>query len=164
MPQAIISTNKLKVTKQIKDGICYLAYSGDIDEDYVYDELLKDKQTKYLIDFNEIEMINSCGIREWIGFIEKLGPEARIIYINCPQIIVQQINMVEGFMTPNSYVHSFFAPYYCEELDLEKKILLKAEDVVDFKAPVVHHEGHEMEFDAHEKQYFHFLTLQRKPF
>lgn len=154
--------SKLKVSRQVKDGICYLAFSGDIDEDFTFDNLLAEKHEKYLIDFNEVEMINSCGIREWINLLEKLGEEAQIIYMNCPQIIIQQMNMVEGFLTAKSRVHTFYGPYYCEECDKETKFILKSEEVTGAQAPEKKCGdcGEEMEFDAHEKQYFHFLNFQ----
>jgi anti-anti-sigma regulatory factor len=162
-----MSGMKLEVGRQIKDGTCYLSFKGCIDEDFNFEQLTQEKLAKYLIDFNQVEMINSCGIREWILFLEKLGKESQIIYVNCPQFIVQQINMVEGFLNKNSAVHTFFGPYYCEECDNEKKVLIKTAEMIkqnELKAPAIKCDSCEnnMEFDAHEKQYFSFLQKQKK--
>lgn len=162
--QVIKPNHKLKIKKQLQQNICYFSFEGDIDEDFVYQDLKAETQ-KYLIDFEKVDMINSCGIREWINFLAYLGEGSQIIYVNCPQIIIQQINMVEGFMTPSSHVHTFYAPYYCEDLDEERQFLLKAEEVMALKAPVktLEQDGkvYEMEFDAIEKQYFNFISIQK---
>lgn len=158
-----MSGMKLEIGRQIKDGICYLNFKGCIDEDFNFEQLVAEKHPKYLIDFNQVDMINSCGIREWILFLEKLSKDSQIIYINCPQVIVQQINMVDGFLNKNSAVHTFYGPYYCEECDLEKKALIKTADILKqnkLSAPEVKCDTcqNPMEFDAHEKQYFSFLS------
>ena len=106
-------------------------------------------------------MINSCGIREWIRFIEFLGSTVNLEYINVPQIVIQQMNMISGLLTKNAKVTSFFAPYFIEDLDEEKQILLNSADIVDFKAPVINTNidgtDYNLDFDAIEEQYFKFL-------
>ncbi len=153
--------SKLKFNMKADGDIRIIAMTGIIDEDFDYSSLLENPGKVYKIDFNELKMINSTGIREWIRFIEKLGPAVNFQYFNCPNIIIQQMNMVSGFLTKNAKVLSFFAPYFCEELDEEEHVLLQASEVKDFKAPVrkklVDGQEVEMEFDAIEEQYFKFL-------
>ncbi|MBN1115151.1 MAG: hypothetical protein JXA66_07410, partial [Oligoflexia bacterium] len=59
-----------------------------IDEDFIYPK--EDKLSSFktiIIDFNDVSKINSCGIREWIGFLSQIAGKT-IIYRNCPKIIV----------------------------------------------------------------------------
>ncbi len=153
--------SKVKISLKMEGDIRLISLTGIIDEDFEYQSLLENPGKFYKIDFNEIKMINSTGIREWIRFIEKLGPSVEFQYFNCPHIIIQQMNMVSGFLTKNAKVISFYAPYFCEETDEEEHILLQATDIKNFKAPVrtIEVDGHEVEldFDAIEDQYFKFL-------
>ncbi len=132
---------------------------GSIDEDSDFTEIEKIQVEHYSFNFENVTMINSCGIRDWIRFIEKLPDSATISYLKCPQIIIEQINMVHGFIRKGASIESFYAPYYDEESDTEHKILLNSADIKDGKAPTIKSpdSGKEMEFDAIEEQYFSFL-------
>lgn len=152
--------SKLKINKQLVDNKLLVYLSGTIDEDADFKPLDGLTQPQISFDFNDITLLNSCGIREWIGFIQKL-PETTILqYQRCPQIIIEQINMVHGFFKSGSQIESFYAPYFCADCDKESKILLTTDKVKNNKAPETTCpncgvEG--MEFDALEEQYFHFL-------
>ena len=104
-------------------------------------------------------MINSCGIREWIKYIQEVEG-ADVFYVNCPQIVIEQVNMVHGFIRKGIVVESFYAPYYCVGCDVAKKILLKSSEMISLKAPIIHCDEckNVLEFDAIEKQYFSFLN------
>jgi len=137
---------RLTINKQILKDELNVELIGAIDEDSDFKELLGLEQKTVSFDFNQVNMINSCGIREWIKFIEKIPENCSIIYNNCPQIIIE--------------INSFYAPYYCEKCGKEAKVHLKAEQVKNRKAPKVDcpHCGEEnIEFDAIEGQYFSFL-------
>src|SRR5665647_2893632 len=68
-------------------------FVGCIDEDADFKELLGLEQRHITFDFNQVSMINSCGIREWIKFLERIPEKSTMTYTNCPQIIIEQINM-----------------------------------------------------------------------
>ena len=152
-------SQKLLINSRITDDEVYVELIGVIDEDAVFDKIKNLKMSKYIFDFNKITMINSCGIREWIKYLQELEG-ADIKYQNCPQIIIEQVNMVHGFIKKGIEVESFFAPYFCTTCDTEKKILLKNFEVANSKAPVKQCNTCkvDMEFDAIEKQYFSFLS------
>ena len=153
--------SKLKVNLKSDGDIRLISLTGIVDEDFEYEPLLENPGKIYKIDFNELKMINSTGIREWIRFVEKLGSAVEFQYFNCPHIIIQQMNMVAGFLTKNAKVLSFYAPYFCEETDEEEHILLQSSEIKNFKAPLrtikVDGQEVELEFDAIEDQYFKFL-------
>jgi DNA-directed RNA polymerase subunit RPC12/RpoP len=152
--------NKLKIVKQLIENNLHIHLSGIIDEDADFTPISGLDQPKISFDFKEITLLNSCGIREWISFINKIPDASRIHYTNCPQIIIEQINMVHGFFKTGSTIESFYGPYYCSSCDKESKILLKKTDIKNQKAPsqtCPHCQAPNMEFDALEEQYFHFL-------
>lgn len=151
---------RLTINKQILQDELHVELIGSIDEDADFKELMGLEQKKISFDFNKITMINSCGIREWIKFIEKIPTRSDIVYMNCPQIIIEQINMVHGFFRQGSNIESFYAPYYCEKCGKEAKVHIRSDQVKNRKAPKVdcpHCGNEEIEFDAIEAQYFSFL-------
>ncbi len=129
---------------------------GQIDEDSTFEEITSSLKKKIIIDFNEVTLINSCGVREWINFLENVK-DSTIIYKNCPQVVIEQINMVHGFILPNTSIESFYAPYYSEKSDDVIKVLLLSDQIIDGKAPRIEQDDEELEFDAIEAQYFQFL-------
>lgn len=137
-------------------------FSGQIDEDTTFGDLKLDKP-KVIFDFEKVSLINSCGIREWIKWIRSAETTSQLVYRKCPKVIVDQINMVSGFLPENGTVESFYVPYYCEETGNEKMVLFKSgsefngsevnapEDIKDDET------GDEMEMDVIEAKYFKFL-------
>jgi Zn finger protein HypA/HybF involved in hydrogenase expression len=155
--------SKLKIDKELLDGVLTAQLAGTIDEDADFTPLQGLSQPSVIFDFHGVTMLNSCGIREWVSFIAKLPPTTRVTYRRCPQIIIEQINMVHGFFREGALIESFAAPYYCEHCDKESKVLLKTSQVQNRKAPTQtcpHCGEANMEFDALEEQYFHFLKNQ----
>lgn len=146
-------------TKDSEEGK-NIEFIGPIDEDSSFDEISNLGSNNIIFDFEKVTLINSCGIREWVKFIEGLDSEISFSYRNCRQIIIEQINMVKGFIRDGAKVDSFYAPYYCESCDKEFKIPLKYSQISERKAPVVNCpecEKNELEFDAIEAQYFQFI-------
>jgi hypothetical protein len=114
------------------------------------------------IDFQKVAAINSCGIREWIKWLKKIPADKSVVYINCPKIIVDQANMVAGFIPDNGKIQSFYVPYYSEANDTEKMVLFsegKEFDGSNLNAPatITDDSGDEMEMDVIEAKYFKFL-------
>src|SRR5690606_18959329 len=85
---------------------------GRIDEDSHFESILKQTFSHYIFDFNGVSLINSCGVREWINLVSKLAQNASITYRHCPQIMIEQMNMVQGFFPPGAKIESFYAPYF----------------------------------------------------
>lgn len=150
---------RLQINKQILQDELNVELIGAIDEDSEFKELIGLEQKQISFDFNQVNMINSCGIREWIKFLEMIPSSTNVTYNNCPQIIIEQINMVHGFFRQGASINSFYAPYFCESCDKEVKVHLTADKVKNRKAPKMECPkcGSDMEFDAIESQYFSFL-------
>ncbi|MCH2534019.1 MAG: hypothetical protein MK008_06225 [Bdellovibrionales bacterium] len=136
--------------------------AGQIDEDANFSSA-ELKSDKIHLDLSGIDAINSCGIREWIKWIKTAPESSQITYSKCPKVIVDQINMVAGFLPNNAQVESFYVPYYCDESGAEKMVLFESgkdynhgelnppEDVKCDES------GEEMEMDVIEAKYFKFL-------
>ena len=105
--------SKLEVTKKEDGDSNIFSFKGDIDEDANFTEHSLKSLNKAVFDLEEVTAINSCGIREWINWL-KTSPDTKLVFRNCPKIIVDQFNMVAGFFPMNGEIESFYVPYYCE--------------------------------------------------
>ena len=154
---------EFKAEKQGADGIITVILTGHIDEDAQFGGVDLNGATSITLDLNGISAINSCGIREWIKWIRTAPEGVKITYKNCPKVIIDQVNMVAGFLPDNGKVESFYVPYYSEDTGNEKMILFK--EGAEFKGEEVFppesikddESGDDMEMDVIEAKYFKFL-------
>lgn len=135
--------------------------SGTIDEDIDFSQFSIEGQPEVEVELGGLKSINSCGIREWIKWIGSAG-SARISYVNCPKVIVDQINMVDGFLPATGKVLSFYVPYYNDDSGDEKNVLFRygteyTESNVTPPTSVKDSSGNEMEMDVIESKYFKFI-------
>ncbi|MCB0351422.1 MAG: hypothetical protein KDD38_09580 [Bdellovibrionales bacterium] len=154
--------SQFSATKEQNGSECKVVLSGHVDEDATFGSVQLEGVSKVIVDLDGVTAINSCGIREWIKWIRTAPPTAEVVYRNCPKVIVDQINMVAGFLPETGKVESFYVPYYSEESGNEKMILFK--DGAEFKgselnppAEVKDDSGEVMEMDVIEAKYFKFL-------
>lgn len=135
--------------------------TGVIDEDVDFSQYNLAGATSVEFQLGEIKSINSCGIREWIQWVSGAGA-VPVSYHQCPKVIVDQINMVQGFLPDKGKVMSFFVPYYSDDSGDEKSILFTyGKEYTDSglaQSPSVKDDsGNPMEMDVVEAKYFKFL-------
>ena len=158
--------SKFIPTLQAGNGYTYLKLKGVLDEDNLLVNLLSQIQGRLLlIDMAEIERINSCGVRDWVNWlnqIQALG--VAVILLRCSPVVVSQANMVANFAS-DAFIHSFYAPYVHPDTGDEQSVLLFTEDIRQNKpirAPKIFNEsGEELEFDEFEESYFAFINDPR---
>lgn len=149
--------------KQSEEGdTTKVSVLGHIDEDADFSAASISGKGQVELDLDGIKAINSCGIREWIKWVNTASGAGKIVYKNCPKVVVDQINMVEGFLPSNGHVESFYVPYYSDDSGNEKNILFTHGKEFDnsgvTNSPEVKDEdGSEMEMDVIEAKYFKFL-------
>jgi len=135
--------------------------AGIIDEDMDFTAFSLSGATNVELHLENVKGINSCGIREWIKWISTAS-KAKVSYYECPKIIVDQINMIQGFLPASAKVMSFFVPYFCEKSGEEKNILFTfgkeySENAVTAPKEVQDSSGNAMEMDVVESKYFKFI-------
>ncbi|MBO5754145.1 MAG: hypothetical protein J6S69_10770, partial [Proteobacteria bacterium] len=153
-------------TLQVGNGYTYLKLKGILDEDNLLANFLGQIQGRLLlIDMAEIERINSCGVRDWVNWlnqIQALG--VAVILLRCSPVVVSQANMVTNFAA-DAFIHSFYAPYVHPDTGDEQSVLLFTEDIRQnqpIRAPKIFNEsGEELEFDEFEESYFAFISDPR---
>lgn len=152
-----------KSEKQQNGSDVIVTLAGHIDEDAQFTALdLSGASGKVVVDIEGVTAINSCGIREWVKWIRTAPNTTSVVFKKCPKVIVDQINMVTGFLPDNGKVESFFVPYYSDESGNEKMVLFEEGKQfnggeVNPPAEVKDESGEAMEMDVIEAKYFKFL-------
>ncbi len=139
-----------------------IAVAGNVDEDANFVPVDIGAFTQVVLDLQGVSAINSVGIREWIKWVKQIPTTVQLTVRNCPKIVVDQINMVAGFLPPATVIESFFVPYYADATGSEKMILFS--NGKEFKGgaltppgEVKDDSGEAMEMDVIEAKYFKFL-------
>lgn len=158
--------SKFIPTLQSGNGYTYLKLKGILDEDNLLSDLLTQIQGRLLlIDMAEIERINSCGVRDWVNWLNQIQALGiTVMLLRCSPVVVSQANMVTNFAA-DAFIHSFYAPYVHPDTGDEQSVLLFTEEVRKTKpirAPKIENEnGEELEFDEFEESYFAFINDPR---
>lgn len=151
------------ITQQESKKIIHI--EGVLDEDFLFAKYPLNDASELEFFLGKVKKINSCGIREWIKWLNTVkGVKARLY--ECPKLIVDQINMVHGFMPENCTMESFYVPYFNEASGAEKIVLFsRGKEYTDgelhFPTDIKDEKGEAMEMDVIESKYFRFL--KKKP-
>ena len=141
-------------------GKMVLTLSGVIDENADLSALLDLHASSVEINLKGIRRINSFGVRSWIDAIRQVPASTRVVFVQCPSPVVDQCNMVTGFLG-HGILQSFFAPMTCEECDEQLDQLFetaKCRELGGTLPPTPCPRcGREMEVDDLEEQYLLFV-------
>ena len=153
--------SKLQFSTQNENGKTMLMLAGQIDESFPTELHGIKVGPEVIINLDQVKMINSLGIREWIKFMGALG-SAKIEFVKSPKIFIDQVNMVQGFITPNCKIKSFYVPYFNEDNNVEKNVLYSfgqefGEGFLNVKPSMKLEDGTELDLDVVEQKYFKFL-------
>lgn len=136
--------------------------TGEIDENADFSELRRRLEGHVVFHLGGVRRINSCGVREWVNFVRDLPDVTRLEFTHCSPAIVTQLNMIYNFRG-NARIRSFYAPYLCENCNIEVEKLLDVEQqfrggqidqVPEFACERC---GEAMEFDDLPERYLSFL-------
>ncbi len=159
-----VSQNMGQIKVENNDPSGLIKLSGDLDEDAVMSQIQVNPGVLNKIDLGDVTSINSCGIREWVKW-KKALPEGTVFEVQrCPKLVVDQINMLDGFLPSGSKVSSFFVPYYCEGCELVQNRLFSRGTEYDGKKvhlpspPICTQCAKPTEIDVIEAKYFKFLN------
>lgn len=141
-------------------GQCHIKLNGIIDENTNLTALLNYKGKHLVFNFKDVTSINSCGIRTWVNFMKELSG-SNIEFVECPPVIVRQMNMVPSFLG-SAKVTSVFVPYVCDSCEHEHYELFSIQDYKSGKSVLETMNcekcsSEEMEMDGNVKQYFAFV-------
>lgn len=122
--------NHLKINTAVNNHTLYVQMIGQLDEDATLSKIeISEKPGIHdiLINWDGVKSINSCGIREWIKWIHTVPKDIRITFEKCPRIIINQVNLVNGFLPKGAVISSFYIPYFCASCDSITTVLCSTE-------------------------------------
>ena len=166
--------SNLEVKTTEKGDTYSVALNGSMDE-FMNLPILDVKNFKSVIfDFGQVDSINSAGISKWLIWIKdcvRVNPSfaEKLEIIKLPMVIVQQINMIAGFLPEGAKVSSFFVPYFCDATEEVSNRLLKCPDNFSISEPgaaptfnipsdIESEDGVNFEIDVDLTNYCEFLT------
>jgi len=149
----------LTIEKTRTAGGTRVTLSGVIDESSRFDAL-SHLSGRVEINMAKVRRINSFGARAWMDAIRAASKQATISFVECPPPIIDQLNMIQGFLA-HCPIRTFFAPMVCEHCEAEELHLFDARACKDRDGrltPVQCDEcGGQMAIDDLEEQYTLFL-------
>ena len=150
------------IGKQPEGSRLAIQIVGNVDEDANFQPVDLGAFMAVVLNLEGVAAINSVGIREWIKWVKAMPSSVQLSVRKCPKIIVDQINMVAGFLPAGTLIESFFVPYYADATGSEKMVLFEngkefKDGVLTPPAEVKDDSGELMEMDVIEAKYFKFL-------
>ena len=117
---------------------------------------------------DQLRGINSLGVRAFVIWSSNLQNK-KITVHDAPKCFIDQLNLIAGFMPPQTQVRSFYVPYFSELTGEEENILFIVginfylfEERWKLALPEVRDsQGHLMSIDVQAERYFKFLEKMR---
>lgn len=106
---------RLTIDKRVAGDRTYLKITGVVDEDADLG-MLEGVDGFVEVDVRGIRRFNSVGIRFWIDAVRAMGKRATVTFVECPPVVVEQLNMIRGFLG-HANVSTFYGPMRCERCD-----------------------------------------------
>ncbi len=116
----------LKVHITTEGSDVTIAFEGILDETSRLPELSEPVKGELRLDLEKLTLINSMGIHKWITWMRhRTNMQGSMVLVNCRPVVINQINILRGFLPDYARVDSFFVPYSCENCGFDEKLLLK---------------------------------------
>lgn len=139
------------------EGETWVEFQGDLDENVDLAPLQAVLEGRVVFHLGKIRRVNSCGVREWVGFISGLHRVTELKLAHCAPQIVWNLNMILNFRG-KAQVVSFYAPFRCQSCQAEQTLLLEASTALKVLPTLRCSEcGGELELDEFPERYFAFL-------
>ncbi len=120
---SLLSSEEIEMITKVNGTRHELILEGPISEKTAIFDYNISQATEVDINMEKVTFINSIGVKNWINWAINLSPRCRVSLRKCPYVIVNQVNIVQGFLPHNAKIESFIAPYLCDQCGLEAHIL-----------------------------------------
>lgn len=137
------------------------SFEGRIDETFPVE--LAPQMNQALLHFclEKISYINSSGVLQLIKFLQGLEKSQHVYFEEVPAIVVSQMSLVRGILSPRFQLKSFYVPYLEKDTDEQINLKLTIDDVADKKLPLKRHpeRGTMLEPDVNPDRFLNFMNF-----
>ena len=144
-----------------RDGDVHVEMQGALDEEATLPSFTQPPR-QLTLDLGGVNLINSMGCRRWmtwIGEIARTTPRIRLE--RCSHAVLQQINVLGGFLPARAEVASLFVPYECPRCGHGARVLHRCDEGFRVESVPEHLTcaacGGEMVLEIVRPTYFKFL-------
>lgn len=160
-----MSLGPFKCEISVDKSVVTWKFSGVMNEHMVIPSI--DKTSPLIINLRGVKMVNSYGLKIWTKWINANSDLLSITLEECPYVFVNNFSMINGLVTSNTIIKSFFVPFFNDQSQERRDILfqqgtdyevggfLRLPDVKDSQ-------GEYMELDVNPTRYFSFLKRKSK--
>lgn len=119
---------QLKINIEKKSDQDVVSFTGVIDEEAgaLLTPLIERIGPKCLFNFDHLTSINSCGIRDFVKFMQALQKDREVFFENCPDFFIDSINMIPQ-LRGKAKIKSVYRAYQCDSCNVSKTKLLVAD-------------------------------------
>ncbi|MBS1959385.1 MAG: hypothetical protein JST80_07940 [Bdellovibrionales bacterium] len=151
----------LTVNKQQTERGMMVDLNGTIEENVNFEQLIGAFQGDLTVKCRGITRINSVGVKTWMRYFQNLKMQGKNFkFIECPQPIIEQLNMISNFACGGEVV-SILLPFSCLKCQNEFVANLQTAElkVNNLQIPNVKCEKTECgaRFDDDPDEYLYFL-------
>ena len=151
-----------------------IRFGKRLDESDRFPSLKVRLSQQVIFDCENLVMVSSAAIQNWILWMRSLDPRTQFVFKNCHRKVIEMINAVHGFWPKEAKVESFYLPFTCDKCEHEEEVLLvRGRDFIEsmdgkparFLATKTLNCGkcrETMEVAVLEDMYLQFLHYQRK--
>jgi endogenous inhibitor of DNA gyrase (YacG/DUF329 family) len=156
----VAGRNSFSIEVIQRDGMDQVTLAGVVDENADLALLATLGGRPVRVNLRGVRRINSFGVRVWMDVIRKIPHDTSLTFVQCPPPVIDQCNMVQGFLG-HGRLESFFAPMTCPECDEQVDQLFETEacraNGAKLPATPCPRCGRPMEVDDLEEQYLLFV-------
>ncbi len=143
------------------DTIC-LKLSGKIGIETKLPAISNNAKTLF-VQMAEVKYINSYGLSVWKKWMDEKVSVKKIILDSVPVVFIKQLQTFHNLISSNTEIKSFYVPFYSDELEEQKEVLLK--EGIDYQQGkfvivprVTDSNNNPMELDCDTEKIFSFLN------
>jgi anti-anti-sigma regulatory factor len=165
----VASGQSFRIEAEIGTGPVVIRPHGLINEDLNFGtvlefiDTLKTKPTQIIFDMSSVSRINSCGVREWLLFLQRMQSRFKISFSRANEVFIEVASSVPSvFGKPIAPVGQIEAPFFCARCSRRLLTYLDTGEAIRGGQVVIAAQkcpqcGGELEFDGLQEEYFGFL-------
>nr|BFD68170.1 hypothetical protein HAGR004_31920 [Bdellovibrio sp. HAGR004] len=109
---------------KINGSLIEISLEGPISEKTSLFDINLQTYKEIKLNLSKVTFINSIGVKNWILWTLRVPKNAKLYLEECPFVIVNQVNIVHGFVPQGAAITSFLAPYLCDSCSHEQIVKL----------------------------------------